>query len=257
MAVEEARLTEEAVTSKSAAFAAALPEALAISQALTTTNAAQQLTALAATYNTSLPGLPTIAAEYGFAIPTSIIDSTPAVPPAANAQVQAYLEALAGATAPANTAGANVAGSAKKGFGSLDFSPEGSGALQQYINGLTDNNTNKGIKAAAIGAVGDAKTAASSAGTTTPSWAGIGGNFTTGMATGMLASGPLTILQNAAAQAVGKAKDAANTKAISSSPSKLFADEVGTWLTQGIAAGMTDRAALLSLRTTLTRSFNR
>ena len=244
-AIEEARLTEEAVTSKSADFAKALPEALAISQALTTTNAAQQLAALATTYNTNLSGLQKIAGEYGFAIPSAIQSQVSATTQASQSQLATYFAQLNAGTGPAKTAGSNVATSAAHGFSAVDFSPLGAAALIQYANSLTENGSNKTIAAAAKSAAAAANTAADAV---KGLFVGTGTDLISGMAAGMATSQALDAVGSAAAAAVSLAVAKAKAEAQISSPSQLMADEVGTYLTQGIAIGMVDPTAVRTLQ---------
>ena len=86
-AVEEARITQEAVSSKSSGMVSDLSQALAISQALTTANTSKSIDAVIAEYGGGLPAVERIAKEYGIALPTALQSQLDATAQAAQAQV--------------------------------------------------------------------------------------------------------------------------------------------------------------------------
>jgi hypothetical protein len=130
-AVEQARVTQLAVSSKSSAVAGDLSGALAIDQALTGTNAQQSIEKLSTTFTGGLLGITNIAKEYGITLPKNLTDNIPATTTAAsgqataankglssgtpgaaksgNDQVAAYLQAMAAGSGGVSVAGKNAA----------------------------------------------------------------------------------------------------------------------------------------------------
>lgn len=223
-AVEEARLTAIAVAANSSTIAAQLPQALALSQALTTTNAAAAVQAVATQFGNSTANVQAIAHTYGIALPNAITSQISAAQAAAQGQVAAALAPF-GNAALASHAGVifnqNLVGGFSEGGTFKSFSAGGFAAVNAIVSGAESEKS-------ALYPVGE--------------------DLSKGMAAGIADATALAALGAAAASSVSFAKTAAQNAAQSHSPSLLFANEVGTYLTQGIAQGMTDETALNSIK---------
>ena len=315
-AVEQARLTQEAVSSKSSAMAAQLGSALAISQALTLKGAQAQVDALIASLGGgSLANVGAIAKQYGIALPTALqsqitaveqyaaeltkplpaaltqtvpqttsaagqhgaavvtalanahpgvtgaagalatsiapvlSSSAPASGAAGTAHVTAFTGAIAIGNGAASTAGKALAKSASDSAAQNDSKPAGRALVDGVIAGVgLEQDT---LNAAVLKAV---KSAIDYAGPLAGGQS-VGEDIDNGIAAGINAgSGGI----NAAAIAVAKNALAAATgpQGINSgSPSRLFADEVGLPIAQGIAAGMLAGAPLVASAATVLARF--
>ena len=82
----------------------------------------------------------------------------------------------------------------------------------------------------------------------------IGKNITSGVGQGMVA--PNEVMQNSIDGTMGSIVDGLKTAGEIHSPSQLMAREVGTYLTQGTAVGMTDQNALSSISNAITTVIN-
>lgn len=236
-AVEEARLTEVAVTAHSSTVAAALPTALAISQALTATNAAAQVQAVASSLSGGLPQLLQIAAEYGIALPNGLAAQVNAALLGGTTQaaaVAAGMRANQTDITSAAQAAANVMPAAIAGTNSATLNAAGE-QVRQFVIAY-----NGGAGSMASAASAAATAAAQAAGSI--NWAAVGESADTGMASGITSQGGLVI--NSVQGVVAQVVSAARTGLKAASPSKVFID-IGATIPQGLAVGITSNAGLV------------
>ena len=69
---------------------------------------------------------------------------------------------------------------------------------------------------------------------------GVGRNIASGIASGITSNS--SVVYNAVRRVIAQAKAEANAAADAHSPSRLFRDEVGRWIAEGIAVGVEDYA---------------
>lgn len=104
------------------------------------------------------------------------------------------------------------------------------------VKGMGNKQGTIGAKAKSI--VNSAKASASSVG-----WTSIGNGIVSGIVSGM--SQMLSSVTSYARKLIQKTKKAAQDEADSHSPSRLFRDEVGIWIPEGIAVGIRKRAGVV------------
>ena len=144
---------------------------------------------------------------------------------------------LDGKNGDLKTAGENAAKAALEGFDDVDGAPSGEALAGEFATGI--GNKAGEVGDAAEAAANDAKEQAKV--DTSP----VGEYFSSGLAAGIRAgrSGVIRAAIEVMKEAVQAAKEAGRIE----SPSKVMRDEVGKFLTEGIAVGMLDAGALQSL----------
>lgn len=239
-AVQEARLTQVAITASSSTTAAALPTALAISQALTATNAAAQVQAVASSLTGGLPQLLAVAKEYGIALPNGLLAQVQGALAGGTAQAQAVSAAMRanqGETNAAATATANALPLAVQGaYGPAAIA--GQGLMGQVAGGITIAS---GLVTAAASS---GAFVAGSAFANGANWPSIGHDIDAGIAGGI--AGGTGLLQTAIASLAGHTLLAGQSAINANSPSRLFRDQIGLPIAQGIAVGITSGQFLVT-----------
>lgn len=238
-AVEEARLTEVAVTAHSSTIAAALPTALAISQALTATNAAAQLNAVAGTLSGGLPEVLSIAKEFGIAIPNGLTNAVSYAASGGTAQVQAVATAISANAAAVSDAAISTAHifPAAVSAAAPDAETAAGSQVRSFISGYDSgagsiNSTISAIMNGALVTAGGIN------------WSGVGFDADTGIAAGL--NSGVSVVTTAAGQVMKQGLQAARATVQATSPSKVFADQVGLPMAQGVAVGLYAGSGLIT-----------
>ena len=107
IAVEQARLTQEAVSAKSSTMVTDLGTAMGISQQMMAQGASANVQSLATALNMSIPQIQSIASEYGIALPAALYANLPQTQSAANQYGLSLPQALMN-NAPGAVAGASA-----------------------------------------------------------------------------------------------------------------------------------------------------
>ena len=149
-----------------------------------------------------------------------------------------YTDGIAAKNAVAQESGQELAEAGNAGADAVDFQGTGDQKGQELASGIEGESGN--VANAATQAVNQAHAQAS-----TIKFNDVGYYISAGIATGIIQNA--TAVQNAARQVVQRAKEAAQSEAAIGSPSKVFADEVGYWITEGIASGLENASAIASV----------
>src|ERR1035437_7746404 len=166
-AVEVARLTAEAVASKTSTFAAALPQAMAISQQLMANGGKAMSASFIASISGGLPAVQQIASEYGIALPSAVQAQIAAAQSTATTQAQAvvkghqsaapgsraagaaaghsFINAIGALIPSAGQTGTDVATASKAGLGSVEPTSTGKAHAQKLINSIQLLVPNAGV----------------------------------------------------------------------------------------------------------------
>jgi len=242
-AVDEARLTQEAVSSKTSQMADELPAALAVSSAKAAIAAGSSAQSAVAALQAQYPNWQAVATQFGEELPKSMTNQAGAAQTAAYLQSQAantglqsgdpaiqatgttsgthYANAFQAEAAAAGVAGTNVATSTKNAAAAVDFTPAANANLLKYIGGV--NAQLFGAQKAGTDTAQGTLDAASKV-DGTPA----GKNIVTGMMAGVAAQQPA---MNAATLAVVKNAENATIPDVGG-------QGVGAAIDAGIAAGI-------------------
>ena len=157
--------------------------------------------------------------------------------PSGEAAVSEIAAGITGATDQVTGAAEGLANEAAAAFDAVDFSPSGEAFDAEIAAGITGSGGD--VSGAAEGVANDAAERAKI------DTSDVGEYLMSGVEAG-IRNGRSGVI-NAAVEAVQAAVSAAKAAAAIASPSKVMRDEVGKFLTEGIAVGMLDSGALQSL----------
>ena len=149
-----------------------------------------------------------------------------------------YTDGIAAKNVVAQESGQELAEAGNAGAEAVDFQGTGDQKGQELASGIEGKSGN--VANAATQAVNQAHTQAS-----TVRFDDIGRYISAGIASGIIQNA--AAVKQAATNVVNQAKAAAQQAAAIASPSKVFANEVGYWITAGIAEGLESSKAIASV----------
>lgn len=227
-------------------YGIALPNSIQAEITSAQQTAAAQAAGVSSALGAGVPNISNLASSIAASVPNAITAAQPATATATQLTADQFIAILHAHLPAAQDAGTGLATSVKTGVEGVNLSPSGTAALTQIVSALTENGgflTPKGAASSLVASI------SAKLGGLSGALAPDGTALIQGMAAGMTSAGAQAAVAWAAQSAVASAKAAVAKFAGIASPSKLFADEIGLPLTQGIAAGMVSPSALGALST--------